>query len=229
LRNQIKKLYVCFRKLRALPIWKQSQHGGAYFCEIEYDRETAEWHPHIHVTAQGVWIDNKALKAAWHEVTGDSFVVDVRRLKDNKETAHYVSKYMSKGTSSDVWFDHDVAQEWIVATKGLRVCGTFGSWRNIKLSGNHDDPGDWDYVGRLTEIWDRARSGSRVDQLLLLALKAKGAELFEASVPDAVAAPPPHTRLTSSPRITSITFDELRQKAAALWADPDPVLADCPV
>jgi hypothetical protein len=36
------------------------------------------WHPHLHVIAEGRFLDKHALSAAWHHATGDSFVVDIR-------------------------------------------------------------------------------------------------------------------------------------------------------
>ena len=44
--------------------------------------KTGEWHPHVHMFALlDTWIDQEHLSETWHEITGDSFVVDIRRKK----------------------------------------------------------------------------------------------------------------------------------------------------
>ena len=51
-------------------------------------KKTGEWHPHLHIF--GVleeWIDVQKLSATWHEITGDSYIVDVRRVKKTRYTA----------------------------------------------------------------------------------------------------------------------------------------------
>ena len=38
--------------------------------------------PHVHMFALlDTWIDQEHLSETWHEITGDSFIVDIRRVK----------------------------------------------------------------------------------------------------------------------------------------------------
>ena len=47
-----------------------------------YNEKTGEWHPHVHMFALlDTWIDQEHLSETWHEITGDSFIVDIRRVK----------------------------------------------------------------------------------------------------------------------------------------------------
>jgi hypothetical protein len=43
------------------------------------------------------------LSAAWHKATGDSMIVDIRAIASGKDVVHYVCKYITKGTSPQVW------------------------------------------------------------------------------------------------------------------------------
>ena len=55
--------------------------GALYSFEFTYSQEQG-WHPHVHMVALAHdWIDREALSKEWHEVTGDSFIVDVRKIR----------------------------------------------------------------------------------------------------------------------------------------------------
>lgn len=157
LTDQIKRLYKSFTKLRNSKAWKKSQRGGAFCLEVKFNSKTRQWHPHIHVISEGDFLDKFDLSRAWLAATGDSPIVDIRALKSEKDAAHYVAKYVTKGTSSDVWNDLDAAQEWIAATKGVRVCATYGTWRGYKLTEHVDEFSDWKPVGRFQAIIDAAQ------------------------------------------------------------------------
>ena len=61
--------------------------GGFYSYENTYNEKTREWHPHLHIF--GVledWIDQRSLSQTWYEITGDSYIVDIRRVKKAKNT-----------------------------------------------------------------------------------------------------------------------------------------------
>ena len=55
--------------------------GGIASYEITNHDENG-WHPHVHMICLLTdWIDQKALAQEWHDLTGDSFIVDIRRIK----------------------------------------------------------------------------------------------------------------------------------------------------
>src|SRR5258707_21608 len=94
LKEQLDRLYKCFKHLRATPLWKESQRGGAATLEVKWNHDTREWHPHLHLIAEGEWLDQNRLSAAWHKETGDSWIVGLRALRDEAETAQYSGKYL---------------------------------------------------------------------------------------------------------------------------------------
>lgn len=171
LKEQIKELYRHFRVLRRSELWKKTQVGGAVMLECSLNVK-GEWHPHLHVISEGKYIRQDKLANEWMRLTDGSFKVDVRQISSGKDAAAYVSKYVTKGTVDEVWHNDDKAQEWILATKGLRSCGTFGSWRGFKLLKRDpaSDVTDWQPVALLSKLCAGARAGVLADSLLLLKL-----------------------------------------------------------
>jgi hypothetical protein len=159
LAEQIKRLLTCFRKLRTARCWRASQHGGSASLEIKWSTKTRQWHPHLHIISDGKYLEKETLSAAWHHATGDSFVTDIRKLRDAKEAAYYVSKYASKGVNAEVWSDEQAAEEWLSAMQGVRTCGTWGTWRGYRLTHHDVSTTGWKHVGTLTEIIAQAKRG----------------------------------------------------------------------
>ena len=164
---QIKRLYACFRALRKTPAWKESQNGGCVIFEAKWNPDTGEWHPHLHVISQGGFLRREHLQSAWLNVTGDSNVVDIKLLKRDKDAAYYVSKYVGKGTNNEVWYDADASQEWILATKGLRIAATYGTWRGFRLLAKPPVDQRWVAVDTLTRIIAQAQAGDQHAQGIL--------------------------------------------------------------
>ena len=60
--------------------------GAFYTTEYTYNEKTKQWHPHIHIFALlNQWIDQEELAETWHDITLDSYIVDIRRVKKTKE------------------------------------------------------------------------------------------------------------------------------------------------
>ena len=122
--------------------------GAMYSYENTYNEKTGEWHPHVHMLVLlNDWIDQEQLSETWHEITGDSFVVDVRRVKKSKEfgyakAAAEVCKYALK------FGDLTVEKTWeaFKILKGKRLSGAFGSLYGVKIPENLADemPDDQD-------------------------------------------------------------------------------------
>lgn len=170
LAHQIKRLYTSFAKLRKEKIWKRTQRGGAAILEVKWQPDTRKWHPHLHVIAEGDFVRQADLSNAWLTITGDSHVVDIRALKESKDAAFYIAKYVSKGTNDAVWIDPDARQEWIVATKSVRSAATFGTWRGFKLLAVNADTKEWKPLGTLYRIVQDAREGKKWAQAILARL-----------------------------------------------------------
>ena len=80
LRQQIQRLYSCYKELRRAKQWKASQKGGAATLEIKWIPATKKWHPHLHIISEGEYLSTYDLSATWRHITGDSHVVDIRLI-----------------------------------------------------------------------------------------------------------------------------------------------------
>jgi hypothetical protein len=114
--------------------------GAFYSCEYTYTKENG-WHPHIHLFALiEEWIDQEELRETWHEITGDSFIVDVRRVKKEKGLGYSngvreVFKYALKFSELSV----ENTWEAFKTLKGKRLTGSFGILHGVKIPENLAD------------------------------------------------------------------------------------------
>lgn len=131
--DQLDRLLASFRRLRQRQFWKKLVTGGAFFVEIKLGANSNAWHVHLHVLAEGLWIDQKKLSAEWHAVTGDSFIVDCRAIAEDAKVASYVAKYATKPLHSAVIDQPDKLDECIVSVRGRRLIQCFGTWKSLDV------------------------------------------------------------------------------------------------
>jgi plasmid rolling circle replication initiator protein Rep len=116
-------------------------NGAMYSYENTYNEQTKEWHPHLHMFALlDDWIDQEELSQYWHSITGDSMIVDIRKVKKEKglgysKAAAEVCKYALK------FGDLSVENTWeaFKILKGKRLSGAFGSLYGVKIPENLAD------------------------------------------------------------------------------------------
>lgn len=114
-----------FRHLHAgqRELWKRRQRGrgsvldgvvGAVWSyEVKRGQNSGDWHPHLHMIALAeVEPSQERLSREWHDITGDSFVVDVRPITgDPVEGFLEVFKYAVKFSDqppADTWHAYSV-------------------------------------------------------------------------------------------------------------------------
>ena len=102
------------------------------------------------------WIDQESLSRTWHEITGDSMIIDIRRVRKDKKQGYgkaiaEVCKYALK------FGDLSVEKTWeaYMVLKGdrkvgLRLSGSFGLLNGLKLDDkatvDEDDKKDLPYL-----------------------------------------------------------------------------------
>lgn len=109
-------------------------------------KEEGDWHPHIHMLALvDSYIDQEALSQEWLNITGDSFIVDIRKIKANLNAGGLdiasamleVCKYSLKFhdmTLPDTWIAYNVL-------RGKRLVNPSGLLRGVELPESLlDDP-----------------------------------------------------------------------------------------
>lgn len=126
--------------------------GGVY--SLELTNRGNGWHPHCHMIVAGhKAIDQAELSQEWHQITGDSMVVDVRRITgDPVDGFLEVFKYAVK------FSDLTLADNWHAAQilKGRRLLNSFGLFRGVQVPDKlTDEPLDdlpyWDRFYRYLE------------------------------------------------------------------------------
>lgn len=156
---QLDRLYRSFSALRRRRDFKCVFEGGAAFLEVKLSRDNGQWHPHLHIVTEGVFVEQRALSRAWHEVTGDSSIVDIRRVSDNADVSRYVCKYVTKPADASIFNVSDRLDEFVCSIGGRRLCLTFGSWRGFKLDADPSDATTWTTVGSIDSLRSDAAQG----------------------------------------------------------------------
>jgi hypothetical protein len=196
---QIRRLTSCFKDLRSHPDVGPRLQGGAWFLEVKLSKDRRRWHPHLHVVAAGSFIDAKTLSKAWLQVTGDSYITDIRAIGDVRKRAAYVTKYATKPLHNEVTLDPAKLDEFVVAIKGKRLYQCFGTWskavhrdagRNTKLT----------RVAALSTLHRDAVGGCVRSLVLLHQVHARWpATRRSFPIPDAWHATPPPTTSDAAP------------------------------
>ncbi|KKL95119.1 hypothetical protein LCGC14_1857790 [marine sediment metagenome] len=146
LKLQIKRIYDCFRKLRRRAYFQRLITGGVWFFQLKFNLTTGQWHPHIHCLVAGKFLPHTRLRNLWHEITGDSFVVDIRPVKDLDGCSNEVARYATSPADLTA-VNLELALDIYYATKGRRICGSWGSARAIVLKPTPlEDTGEWTKV-----------------------------------------------------------------------------------
>lgn len=105
--------------------------GAVWSYEFKRGKNSGTWHPHMHA----VWLcevapDPEKLSQQWHDITGDSFIVDVRPFHDQQDVVGgflEVFKYAVKFSElplEDNWHGFEVLQ-------GKRLVASFGVFRGV--------------------------------------------------------------------------------------------------
>ena len=115
---------------RGAPWTELCKAQGAVYT-LELTNKGNGWHPHCHMIVLGAsQIDQQALSAEWHAITGDSMVVDVRPIVgDPSEGFMEVFKYAVK------FSDLSLEDNWQAARilKGKRLLNSFGLFRGVQV------------------------------------------------------------------------------------------------
>lgn len=154
----LKQLGKYFSRLRRTKFWKSVVTAGAAFLEVKRSPTTHGWHPHLHIVVTGKYIPHAMLKAIWHRITGDSYIVDIRPVRSHEQLIRYVTKYVSKPLDNSIFESPETTEQAIRAMHGKRTCTTFGAWRGQDLTSESDET-EWISVAPLAELLRDARNG----------------------------------------------------------------------
>lgn len=120
-KNRVVRLRRAFKKLLKKSYYRSRLVGGLY--SIEAKKKLNGWNIHMHILAEGSFIEQKKLSRDWLQITGDSFIVDIRDAYSGLGGLKYILKYLTK--SPDTLGCND---EYNQAFKGARLVSGFGTW-----------------------------------------------------------------------------------------------------
>lgn len=129
-------------------LWKQKSRGrgspldgvaGAVWSyEIKRGAGSGKWHPHLHMIALAEHLDGEdyqsgtlgALSAAWHNITGDSFMVNVKPIDQDDPATGFVEvfKYAVKFSEQS----HADTLHAFLVLRGKRLIASAGAFRGVK-------------------------------------------------------------------------------------------------
>ena len=123
-------------------LWKAKQRGrgsvldgveGAVWSyEVKRGANSGSWHPHLHMIALAESEPDQAqLSNEWHDITGDSFIVDVRPISQADPVSGFIEvfKYavkFSDQSPADTYHCHKVLG-------GRRLIGSAGVFRGVDI------------------------------------------------------------------------------------------------
>ena len=168
----IRKLVSCFSRLRARKLWKRTQEGGCCFVEIKRSSNADRWNVHLHIITEGRYMPQNELSKAWKAITGTSYIVDIRAVKNAEHAAKYVTKYASKPMDPSVTRNPNHLAAAVRALTGRRLCTTFGTWRGMTLTAEPTDD-VWEAVAPLAEVIERAARGDVFSIAMLTILRGE--------------------------------------------------------
>ena len=143
LMERFQHLHKCWRKYQdRRRDWFKKNRGFNELCKVdgavfsyEITKGKHGWHPHIHILVLLTdWIDREQLSKEWLAITGDSKIVDIRRLKGKKrddliEAFCEIFKYTLKFSDLSLEDNFEAYEN----LKGKRLQGSFGSFWGVKV------------------------------------------------------------------------------------------------
>lgn len=131
--DQIDQLYAAFRRFRKMKWFSDRCTGGIWFFQIKLSETDDRWHPHLHCIVTGKYLPLRKLSAEWLKATSDSYVLDIRMVKDHKNAANEVARYCARPVRLSR-LSVLARAEMVDAFHGRRLCGTWGTGRTVSFS-----------------------------------------------------------------------------------------------
>ena len=127
--------------------------GGVASYEVKRGEGSGLWHPHLHAIVlchPDHPVDAYRLSAEWLKITGDSFIVDIRPIREDNDNGviggfSEVFKYAVKFSSME---HEDVIEAWRFL-QGKRMLSSFGLFYGVRVS---DKTADEQLCGEYMEM-----------------------------------------------------------------------------
>ena len=153
-RQHVKELRNYFTKLRAR--FRAKIYGGFYV--VQATNQGNGWHLHLHIIFDGKFIKKDRLVAAWKDITGGSYIVDIKQVRDHSKAIRYLLADFS-GKPRIRPLDAEIYNQ---VFEGSRLVQPFGAYRSCKLRVPFRCPNcgntDWITLDQL-DSWPRCYEG----------------------------------------------------------------------
>lgn len=106
--------------------------GAVWSYEVKRGQGSGLWHPHLHMIALAeVMPDAEELSREWLEITGDSFIVDVRPISQEDPVSGFIEvfKYAVKFSDQE---PADTVHAW-ETLRGKRLLASSGCFRGVDV------------------------------------------------------------------------------------------------
>ena len=140
--------------------------GAVWSYEIKRGSGSGDWHPHLHMIALAeVQPDQVELAKDWHQITGDSFIVDVRPISQEDPVSGFIEvfKYAVKFSDQE---PADTVHAWQVL-KGKRLLASAGCFRGVDVPDElTDDCSDLEGLPFMDMLYRQTREGYSLSQVV---------------------------------------------------------------
>jgi len=85
---------------------------------------------HAHILVYGPYISQEYLSNCWKKVTGDSYIVDIRAVKDMNIALYYITKYIHKAPEFEQLEQYT---SFLKALKRVKRLHTYGTMYGVKI------------------------------------------------------------------------------------------------
>lgn len=93
-RQEVSAIRSAFQRLLHRQYFRERIHGGLYVIEIKSGG--TGWNLHLHALIEASYLDQRIISNNWQQITGDSYVVDIRQAYSARTGLRYILKYMLK-------------------------------------------------------------------------------------------------------------------------------------
>ncbi|MBM0157338.1 protein rep [Segatella copri] len=138
--------------------------GAVWSYEVKRGQNSGAWHPHLHMIALAeVQPDAQELAREWHEITGDSFIVDVRPISQEDPVSGFIEvfKYAVKFSDQP---PADTVHAW-ETLRGKRLLASAGCFRGVEVPDElTDDCSQFDGLPFMDMLYRQTRDGYSLQQ-----------------------------------------------------------------
>lgn len=106
--------------------------AGVWSYEVKKGKGSGQWHPHLHMVALAARAPDQAyLAREWKDITGDSFIVDVRPIDQAAPERGFIEVFKYALKFSDM-SEADTLAAWL-ALRGRRLVASVGLFRGVEI------------------------------------------------------------------------------------------------